>query len=611
MPIIGMTQEEILLATAEQVAAGATSTARTSKLPGETQSEANERLTQGYRDLLARPVLTPELEEVGAEVRYVRAGGAGRGEYRIVTPFGTVIPAGDATEWSVGIIPSYSKYVTGSTLGMFIMGDGTVTNVGEVPVTTITKAGETSTRSFEGQDAYYTQRVGTTGKTQAQLDAAKGQEEALQLNKDIATLLGGTVGADGKVTGVAGKTVSSITPNADGTTTITASDGTKTTVRTPPSTTTPVTTSPTTVTPSGLTPSSGGSNLVQRIEKNRVTNADGTITITYTDGTKSTISAGSNAAGSNAGTNYTGSGSATDPFKLNGTNFTGTLGGVNYVNGVREDTAKRTAQQEFRASLADFGLGDLADVVDGFIRNDYTVSQIRLELPKTQSYKDRFPGMEALKAAGQAVNEATYISMERGYLQTLAAYGIETSTLGSRKQLGTYISNLVSPREFEERVNLAATRVKDNADVISQFKTYYPEVDNSALTAYLLNPMVGMDIIKKQVRLAEIGAAAMDVGFATGVSLSTAEELRGAVGEQDYQTIRSAFGQAKVLSDQQSRLARIEGTNYSQNEAIQGIVGRDIQSQMASQKRAERETMTRFGGRSGVTSTSLKNTEGI
>ena len=253
----------------------------------------------------------------------------------------------------------------------------------------------------------------------------------------------------------------------------------------------------------------------------------------------------------------------------------------------------------------------MADAVDNLIRQDFTVSQIRLELPKQQAYKDRFPGMEALRAAGQAVNEATYISMEKGYLQTLQAYGLDTKALGSRKQLGTYVSNLVSPREFEERVNLAATRVKDNADVISQFKTYYPEVDNSALTAYLLNPTVGMDIIKKQVRLAEIGAAAMDVGFATGVSLSTAEELRGAVGEQDYQTVRSAFAQAKVLSDQQARLARIEGTGYSQNEAIQGIVGRDISSQMASQKRAERETMTRFGGTSGVTSTSLRSTEGI
>ena len=270
---------------------------------------------------------------------------------------------------------------------------------------------------------------------------------------------------------------------------------------------------------------------------------------------------------------------------------------------------RRTAQQEFRATLAEFGLGDLADAVDELIRNDYTVSQIKFELPKTNAYKLRFPGMEALRAAGQAVSEATYISMEKGYLQTLAAYGLEPEVLGTRKELGTYIANLVSPREFEERVNLAATRVKDNPDVVKQFKTFYPEVDNNALTAYLLNPTKGMDVIKKQVRLAEIGAAGLAAGFKSAVSMPVAEELRGAVGEQDYQTIQQSFEQAKLLSDQQSRLARIEGQQYSDLEAIRGVVGRDIENQLASQKRAEREVITRFGGRSGVTSTSLKSTE--
>jgi len=258
MPIQNMTPEEILLATAEQIAAGAKGTDRASKLPGETSAEANARITQGYKDLVAKPVLTPELQDIGAEVKFVRQGAGGVGEYVIVTPFGAKIPADSATQWGVGIIPANSKYITGTTLGMFSMGDGTVTNVGEVPVTTITKAGETSTRSFEGQDAYYTAKVGTTGKTQAQLDAAKGQEQALQFNKDIAALLGGTVDpVTGKVANVAGKTVASVIPNADGTTTITASDGTKTTVKTPASAPSSAPTAPTSSAPSsGGTPGS-------------------------------------------------------------------------------------------------------------------------------------------------------------------------------------------------------------------------------------------------------------------------------------------------------------------------------------------------------------------
>jgi hypothetical protein len=332
-------------------------------------------------------------------------------------------------------------------------------------------------------------------------------------------------------------------------------------------------------------------------------------------------STGGNTGGGNTGgngntgggSNYTGAGSATDPLKLNGANFTGSLGGVNYVNGVKEDTAKKTAQQEFRAALAEFGLGDLADTIDGFIKQDLSVAQIKLELPKTQSYKERFPGMEALRAAGQAVREDTYISMERGYLQTLQAYGLDTNVLGSRKQLGTYIANLVSPREFEERVTLAANRVKENADVIAQFKAYYPEVDNSALTAYLLNPAVGMDIIKKQVRLAEIGAAAKVAGFtelASQAGLGAATNLIDAVGTTEYGALKKEFGAAKTLATQQERLSRLEGQQYSQIEAVNAAIAQNQGAILQSQQRAARET-SRFGGRSGVTSTSLKGTEGI
>jgi hypothetical protein len=307
-------------------------------------------------------------------------------------------------------------------------------------------------------------------------------------------------------------------------------------------------------------------------------------------------------------TTYTGGGTTTDPLKLNGANFTGSVGGVNYVNGVREDTAKRTAQQDFRAALAELGLADLADTIDGFIREDLPVSRIKLELPKTQAYKDRFPGMEALRAAGQAVREDTYISMERGYLQTLQAYGLDTKALGSRKQLGTYIANLVSPREFEERVTLAATRVKENADVISQFKAYYPEVDNSALTAYLLNPAVGMDIIKRQVRVAEIGAAAVNAGFTelgSQVGLGAATGLINAVGTSDLGTLKKEFDAARTLATQQERLSRLEGQQYSQIEAVNAAIARNQGAILQSQQRAARET-ARFGGASGLTSASLR-----
>lgn len=272
-----------------------------------------------------------------------------------------------------------------------------------------------------------------------------------------------------------------------------------------------------------------------------------------------------------------------------------------------EKKAKMAAQEEFRAALTEMGLADLADVVDSMIKNDYTAAQIKLELPKTKEYTARFPGMEALRKAGRAINEATYIANERAYTQTLRAYGLDASMLGNRTALGTYIANEVSPREFEERVDIAATRVKNNPDVLETFKIYYPEVDQSGVIAYMLNPKAGLDIIKKQVRTSEIGSAAVRAGFAQSVvSATEAANLVPAVGEGSYAQISLEFQRARQLAQSQRRLAEIERQQYSDLEAIGAVVGDNVQNIMASERRAARE-VARFGGTSGLTSTSLRS----
>jgi hypothetical protein len=404
-----------------------------------------------------------------------------------------------------------------------------------------------------------------------------------------------------------------------------------------------------------------------KTEISRVTNADGSITITYSDGTKSTIPAPSgnqnvykgsgttgdpltlngvpftgtygnrqysngvlivsnnNGNNGNGNANYAGSGTPGDPLTLNGTPFNGVLGGTTYINGVAqskgdsasltatdiETKARRTAQQDFKAALGELGLADLADEVDRMIKLDYTVSQIKMELPKSESYKMRFPGMETLRGLGRAISEATYISNEKGYLQTLRAYGLDTAVLGSRTELGKYIANEVSPREFEERVNIAATRVKDNPDVTAAFKSFYPEVDQGGVIAYLLNPSKGMDIIKKQIRISEIGAASQLAGFGRDiVGTDQAAALISAVGETGYGALRAEFMKARQLANTQRRLAQIEGQSYSDLEAIGAVVGDDINKALASERRAARET-SRFGGRGGLTGASLTTQVGI
>ena len=172
---------------------------------------------------------------------------------------------------------------------------------------------------------------------------------------------------------------------------------------------------------------------------------------------------------------------------------------------------------------------------------------------------------------------------------------------------------MVSPREFEERVNIAKTRVADNTDVVKQLKGYYPEIDDSAVVSYLLNPTKGMDIIKKQVRAAEIGAAATFAGFSDlggkgAMGTGYAESLIGATGTADLAALKKDFGQAKTLARTQSRLAGIESQAYNETEAVNAAIAQEQSSILASQRRAERETKFRFGGSSGVGATSLRST---
>jgi len=273
--------------------------------------------------------------------------------------------------------------------------------------------------------------------------------------------------------------------------------------------------------------------------------------------------------------------------------------------------SRMTASQEFKDTLISLGFKESDGIInelDDMIKKDYTMAQIRLELPETKGYKERFPGMETLRKVGRAINEATYISNEKGYLQTLRAYGLDTAILGNRNNLGLYISNEVSPREFEERVNLAATRVRENPDVMAVFKTYYPEVDESGVISYMLNPKAGLDAIKKQVRTSEIGAAAVNAGFVKSLMTSVeAANLVPAVGDATFNQIALEFKRARQLANTQSRLAQIENQPYSELEAVSTVVGDDITAGLASERRAARES-ARFSARGGLTESSLRST---
>jgi len=336
---------------------------------------------------------------------------------------------------------------------------------------------------------------------------------------------------------------------------------------------------------------------------NTITNADGTITIIYSDGTYTT----SGTPKKQITTDEVTKAVADAVAALNATwqSKFDTMAATQKANQQAQVT---TALEDFKANLKLAGLDSLADVIDGYIKQDMTASQIKINLVGTDAYKARFPGMADLAKAGRAVNEATYISMERGMTSILKAYGLDDKIFGTTAKLGTVIANQVSVAEYEQRVAMASDKVKKNSDVLASLNEYYG-VDITGAISYLLDPKLGMDIVKKQIRAAEIGAAAEMYKF--DLDKAAAESYINVSGTSDLNSLKESFGRARLLADTQSRLASIEGDKgYNELQAVATTLGNDQQRMLESQRRALRE-QARFAGQSGISSASLKTESNI
>jgi hypothetical protein len=125
MPVQGMTPEQIAAETAKQVAAGGKSTDRANRLPGETATEANARITAGYK-AQPKPELTQEGAAAGAIIKFVRTSSGGIGEFKEIYPIGTPIPETRTTNYG-NVYDAQGNLVSGTGLKPGVPGTSTAT----------------------------------------------------------------------------------------------------------------------------------------------------------------------------------------------------------------------------------------------------------------------------------------------------------------------------------------------------------------------------------------------------------------------------------------------------------------------------------------------------
>jgi hypothetical protein len=282
-----------------------------------------------------------------------------------------------------------------------------------------------------------------------------------------------------------------------------------------------------------------------------------------------------------------------------------------------EDAAKLAvkvkASDRLSSMFAGYGLETLAGFISRRIMADVSEDMLMPELYDQPEYQLRFPGMKALRGKGKTITEAEYIKDEKAFAQTARFFDVPVGFYDSPDDFGKLIGNLVSPKEFQDRLQVGQDLARSmSPGVRTQLQELY-NVGEGGITAYVLDADRALPLIQKQAKAAQFVGFGREKGFKLeGVTAAQAEQIVGteAYSKLSAQQMQTSLAQAAQLRQTQSRLTGIEGEVYNEQEALKAVIEGSPEAILASQQRAQREG-ARFGGGTGLTGSSLRSTPGI
>jgi len=272
--------------------------------------------------------------------------------------------------------------------------------------------------------------------------------------------------------------------------------------------------------------------------------------------------------------------------------------------------AARSAYALLLSEFSRYGLEALVTPLQDLIKQGLSGPEFQIALRNSDAYQKRFAGnTDRIKKGLTALSPAEYLALEDGYQSLMRNYGLPASyyakdSLGTQAGFNKLIANDVSAVELEDRIVTAQKRVLDAApEVTTALRQFYPDIRNSDILAYTLDPERGLEDIKKKVTAAEIGGAALGAGLTT--SLTDAEYLRryGVTAE----SARSGYGAIGGGLERGRQLASI----YQQPDYTQAIAEEEVfnlPGQTESQQKRKKIIgleKAEFGGQTGVSSGAL------
>jgi len=271
---------------------------------------------------------------------------------------------------------------------------------------------------------------------------------------------------------------------------------------------------------------------------------------------------------------------------------------------------KNSAYDLLLAEFNRYGLGSLVSDLKNLITNDTSAGELTLLLRQTDAYKKRFAANTERIAKGlTALDEASYLAKEDAYQNIMRTYGLPESywkkdAMGTQEGFTKLLANDVSAVELEDRISTAQNRVVNaNPQVKQALKQFYPNITDSDILAYALDPQKALTDIKRKVTAAEIGGAALGQGLAT--SQLAAEGLAGyGITKQQAEQGYGQIAELLPTSEKLSQIYQEQPYNQQQAEAEIFNLAGSAEASRRRKKLAETEKAT-FSGSSGISSGAL------
>jgi hypothetical protein len=456
------------------------------------------------------------------------------------------------------------------------------------------KGATAAAETISAEDIYYTVKVGNTGKTQAQLDAAKNAAAtAAQITESY-----GSIGITSTVDPVTGRVVTTNNSAAKIAADKAAADLAAANAKAAADLAAAKAAAEKAAAEAAIAAAKTAAEL--DAAKKALIAANAAAAKAAQDAANATANASTqaaaNAAAANTNINVTGN-TVIPAAGTTAADIAAKAAAESAKLAQRESTIKILTDR-----FARYNLGGLANKIRALAIDGATEATITIDLMETDEYKQRFKANDArMKKGLQVLNPAEYLNLEDGYRQVLRAYGLKQ--FDTDDYVSQFIANDVSAAELSNRVVTAVQRVQNADPAISkQLRDYYG-IGQSDLVAYVLDPNQQFQKIERQVAASEIGVAAARQGLQAGVSVAeqlAAQGVTQAEAQKGYATIADILPTAEKLSDIYG--STLEG--YGQTEAEQEVFNSLASAQRKRQKLTQREIAS-FSGTSGTNRTSL------